>query len=339
MQFLTNRLHKGASSARRMSPPGNATPLRALLGCALLATLALSTTGCLRDERVVVLGSKAFTESYVWSSIASLLLEREGYVIQERFGVGSMIAREALRTGQIDLYPEYTGTAWTLYLGREEKLNDPQELYEKLRAIDREQNDIVWLDRSRVNNTYALALPESNIQKYGASLSALAAYNNRNTGALTFGVDHEFYERPDGFNAMIEHYGMQIDPSQVRRMDIGLTFESLKRGQIDVAMVYSTDGKLKQFDLQILEDDRNFFPIYNACFTVGAESLERLPELPRILRPVAEELDNASMQQLNYEVDALGKPALLVAREWLQRRDAREAQAQIDERAPTESAE
>jgi len=288
--------------------------------CIAACLAALAFAGCIRDDRTVVLGSKAFTESYVWGGIAALLLEREGYAVHERFGVGSMIARQALLTGQIDVYPEYTGTAWTLYLKRQDKINDPQQLYERVRELDR-PNDVVWLQRSRVNNTYALAVPSNKTGVYGTSLGDLARYNNAHPGELVFGVDHEFYERPDGFNAMAENYGMRIEPRQVRTMDIGLTFESVQRGQIDVAMVYSTDGKLKKFDLQLLTDNQNFFPIYNPCYTVNAQSLARIPDLERILRPVAEELDNATMQQLNYEVDALGKPALLVAREWLEARD------------------
>ncbi|MCB1138193.1 MAG: hypothetical protein KDK23_05520 [Leptospiraceae bacterium] len=284
--------------------------------CICLLT-SVGVGACLKGPRTVVIGSKPFTESIIMSSMASLLLQQEGYTISERFGVGSMIARQALLANQIDLYPEYTGTAYTLFLDNSSsRVLSGEKLYNLVRQEDA-KNGIVWLDRSRVNNTYALALRKEDAVRIGNTLSDLVRYNRTHPGELIFGVDHEFYERPDGFKAMSRVYDLKLDPDQVRTMEIGLSFESISRNQIDVAMVYSTDGKLKKYNLSVLQDDRNFFPVYNACYNVHRSVLKKHPDIPGILAPVATILDNQSMQELNYQVDGEARPAFLVAREFL----------------------
>ncbi|MCB1170159.1 MAG: hypothetical protein KDK25_07490 [Leptospiraceae bacterium] len=290
------------------------------LGMALALLIGFCMGSCLKGPRTIVIGSKPFTESIIMSTMASLLLQQEGYTISERFGVGSMIARQALLANQIDLYPEYTGTAYTLYLDHSSaKVLSGDKLYNLVRKQDA-ANDIIWLDRSQVNNTYALALRKEDAARIGNTLSDLVRYNRNHPGELTFGVDHEFYERPDGFKAMARVYGLELEPDQVRTMEIGLSFESISRKQIDVAMIYSTDGKLKKYNLSVLEDDRNFFPVYNACYNVHRSVLEKHPDIPGILAPVATILDNQSMQELNYQVDGKARPAFLVAREFLEKK-------------------
>ena len=279
----------------------------------------LISISCMRSPNTIVIGSKPFTESYIMSSMASLLLQQEGYSVLERFGVGSMIARQALLAHQIDLYPEYTGTAYTLYLDRSsEGILSGEELYNRVRDLDQE-NQVAWLDRSRVNNTYAMAVRKEDQKKIGTTLSDLARYNRNHPGELVFGIDHEFYERPDGFKTMAEAYGLKLNPDQVRTMEIGLSFESISRNQIDVAMIYSTDGKLRKYDLAVLKDDRNFFPVYNACFNVHLKTLSKHPDIPGILAPVARLLDNESMQELNFRVDGESRPAFLVAKNYLRK--------------------
>lgn len=270
-----------------------------------------------KEEKSVVVGAKNFTEQYILGSMISTLLRENGFKVEEKFGTGSAITREGLTTGQTDLYPEYTGTAWAVYLEHADvKVNDPVELYNKVKSEDLEKNNIVWLDRATLNNTYALAVKAEKVGEYGSSLSELAEYVNTHPGKLVFGIDHEFYERADGFWKMAEEYGMEIDEDQVKKMDVGLTFESIARDQIDVAMVFATDGKLKKYDLKVLEDDKNFFPVYNIAVTVRKETLEKYPEIEEILKPISE-LDDETMQALNYRVDAEEIPAETVAKEFL----------------------
>ncbi|MDY0091869.1 MAG: glycine betaine ABC transporter substrate-binding protein [Candidatus Vecturithrix sp.] len=267
----------------------------------------------------VSVGAKNFTEQYVVGNLISLLLKANGFDVKEVFGVGSTIAREGLKTGQTDLYAEYTGTAWLNYLNHDEQITEPVELYQKVKQEDLEKNEIVWLDRFPLNNTYALAIKKEDVSIYGTSISQLAEYVNAHPGEVKFGSNHEFFERPDGFFGMTKAYGMNVSENVVAIMDTGLTYESVASGQINIAMVFATDGKLKKFGLQVLDDDKNFFPVYNLCVTIRQEILDQYPGIQTILQPLAELLDNETIQELNYRVDAEEIPAKIVAKEFLEK--------------------
>nr|WP_321502129.1 glycine betaine ABC transporter substrate-binding protein [uncultured Dethiosulfovibrio sp.] len=278
--------------------------------------LFLAVGGVAHAAKVTV-GAKNFTEQYVVGEMMALLLENAGFDVSRKMGTGSSITRTALTTGQTDLYAEYTGTAWPLYLKHEGKVDDAKELYDRVKAEDLEKNGIVWLDRSKINNTFALAIRKDDADRLGTTISELASYINENPGKVTFGTGSEFNERSDGIPGIMETYGFSLTNKQRRIMDIGLTFEAIDRKQIDVAMAYPTDGKLQKFNLLILEDDKQFFPAYNLCVTVRKEFLDANPEVEEILKPIAD-LDNETMQKLNYKVDAVGLPADMVAKEYLE---------------------
>ena len=250
-------------------------------------------------------GAKNFTEQYIISSMISQLLENAGFRVTENFGMSSFVARSALETGQIDLYADYTGTAWPTYLGHEKMIRDPLELYNAVKAEDLE-NGIVWLDMANFNNTYALAVRRDFAAEHGlATLEDLAELTHENPDLL-FGVVYEFLERDDGFWPMCETYGFAVEKRQVKTMEIGLTYEALDKNQIDVAMVFSTDGKLEKYNLLVLEDTKNFFPSYNLAVTVRKEVLDNNPEIEEILRPISVYLSEPIMIRLNYLVDAGG---------------------------------
>jgi osmoprotectant transport system substrate-binding protein len=284
---------------------------------ALLAICFLTTAagGALAAETIHV-GAKNFTEQYILGHMTVKLLEHAGYDVNSTMGTGSTVTRKALETGQIDLYPEYTGTAWMLYLKHDSVLTDPEELYRKVKAEDLEKNGIVWLEPSEVNNTYAMAITEDATDTIGTTLSDLAEYVNANPGEVIFGINQEFYERSDGFFAMAEHYGMEIDRDQVRAMDTGLTFEAMERGQVDVTMVFATDGKIKKYNLFVLEDDKHFFPVYSLSVCIRKDVLDKHPDLSEVLAPMTELTDDV-MQELNYRVDVQGLPEEMVAEEYL----------------------
>jgi osmoprotectant transport system substrate-binding protein len=258
-----------------------------------------------QDEQSASVGAKNFTEQYIMGEMISLLLEDAGFSTSTNFGLSSNAVRNALTTGQIDMYAEYTGTAWVVYLDHEQQINDPVELYEAVKEDDLEQNDIVWLDRIPVNNTYALAVKqefaeENNLQ----TLSDLAELVNENPEEYRFAIDFEFFERPDGFPALTEHYNMQVPEGRVNTMEIGLSYEAIDRGDVQVAMVFATDGRLRRFNLKVLEDNKNFFTPYNLAVTVRKPVLDEYPEIEEILAPLADILDQQTMQDLNYRVDA-----------------------------------
>jgi len=266
-------------------------------------------------KKEITVGAKNFTEQYVLGNMISILLENSGFEVTEKFGTASGITREGLTSGQTDLYAEYTGTASLVYLKHEEVITDPVKLYNKVKKEDLEKNGIVWLDRSGINNTYAIALTKEQVAEIGATLSDLAKYVNENHD-LIWGIDHEFAERVDGLPGLAEHYGMNINKENIKTMDPGLTYEALDRGQTDITMVFATDGKIKKYGLQVLKDDQQFFPVYNICVNVREEVLNKYPEIREILKPISE-LDDETMTELNYQVDATGLPAKLVAKNFL----------------------
>lgn len=266
-------------------------------------------------KKEITVGAKNFTEQYVLGNMISILLENNGFEVTEKFGTGSAITREGLTSGQTDLYAEYTGTASLVYLKHEEVITDPVKLYNKVKKEDLEKNGIVWLDRSGINNTYAIALTKEQVAEIGTTLSDLAKYVNEHHD-LIWGIDHEFAERADGLPGLAEHYGMNINKENIKTMDPGLTYEALDRGQTDITMVFATDGKIKKYGLQVLKDDQQFFPVYNICVNVREEVLNKYPEIREILKPISE-LDDETMTELNYQVDATGLPAKLVAKNFL----------------------
>jgi len=266
-------------------------------------------------KKEITVGAKNFTEQYVLGNMISILLENNGFEVTEKFGTGSAITREGLTSGQTDLYAEYTGTASLVYLKHEEVITDPVKLYNKVKKEDLEKNGIVWLDRSGINNTYAIALTKEQVAEIGTTLSDLAKYVNEHHD-LIWGIDHEFAERADGLPGLAEHYGMNINKENIKTMDPGLTYEALDRGQTDITMVFATDGKIKKYGLQVLKDDKQFFPVYNICVNVREEVLNKYPEIREILKPISE-LDDETMTELNYQVDATGLPAKLVAKNFL----------------------
>lgn len=282
----------------------------------LLAVLLVSAflMSCGNDKKVTV-GSKAFTEQYVVAEMVALQLEDAGYDVDRKFGMSSFALRQALTSGQIDICVDYTGTGWTAYLNQESNINDPEELFNKVAALDLE-NGVVWSHRMGFNNTYALAVSREVAEKYSLStLDDLAALEE--TMDLTYAIEYEFFERPDGFFAMADIYDFSVEKEMVKTMDVGLTYAALNRGDVDVSMVYSTDGNLIKHDLVVLDDTKAFFPFYNLCVVTNAEFLAENDKVAEIVGRISPLLDQETMTNLNYQVDAGGKETDVVAETFL----------------------
>jgi len=285
-----------------------------------LALGGLSASGA--ETKKIVVGAKDFTEQYVLGNLITLLLQENGFKVDEKFGTAAAVTRAGLMSGQIDLMPDYTGTASAVYFKYPEKINDPVKLYESVKKDDLEQNNMVWLGRTTFNNTYALAIKKDMIDEMGISISSLSEYVNKDPQKVLIAVNHSFYEREkDGIFGMAEYYGMNILRKNVKAMDTGLTYDAIDRDQVSVAMVFGTDAKLRKFDLLVLEDDKSFFPIYNVSIVVSKEVLDKYPEIEKILLPITQLIDTDTMINLNYEVDGKGKPARMVAEEFLKEKE------------------
>lgn len=262
--------------------------------------------------RPIVVGSKSFTEGRILAEIMAQWIEaRTGLAVERRLGLGgTLLVFEALKSGEIDLYAEYTGTAWAALLGHSDMVSDPLEIYLRVQGELRERYDLRWLEPFGFNNTYALVLREDTAERLGlrriSDLKTLAE-------PLRFGLTHEFLNREDGFAGLIAAYDLD---ASARGMEHGLAYEAIAGGDLDVTDAYSTDGKLLRFSLRVLEDDRRFFPPYDAAPLVRGDLLARRPEVGRALAELAFRIDETKMQRLNLEVEE-GRGFAETARDFL----------------------
>ncbi len=283
-----------------------------LLGC-------FAATG-FAEEKIVV-GGKNFTEQYILPELAKLLLEKAGFEVDMQTGVGTSVARRSLENDQMDLYYEYTGTAYTVFYKEKdlEVMTDPQKVYEWVKKKDT-QKDLVWLKPVAFNNTYTMLMREEQAKKLGIeSIGDLSDYINEHPDELVVGVNAEFWERPDGLKALMTHYGFRLPYNKVRKMDSGLVYKALRDKNVDVSMGFATDGRIDAFGFFILDDDKNFFPVYNPAPVVRKEVLEKNPKVEEVLNSLADKLTTKEMQKLNAAVDVEHKKVSTVAREWLEK--------------------
>jgi osmoprotectant transport system substrate-binding protein len=267
----------------------------------LLCATALLPIGGFAMAQDIVVGGKNFTEQLILAEMTQQLLESEGFNVEKRDGLGSTVLREAQLNGQIDLYWEYTGTSLVTYNKIEEKL-DPEATLARVRELDGAQG-LTWLEPSDANNTYAFAVAEgaedtAEIQ----SLSDLAAAFN-NDADIDIAVNAEFPRRPDGLPGLEEAYGFDVGRRNLKSMESGLTYQALNEGEVDVALVFATDGRIEAFNFRVLEDDAGFFPDYAIAPVVRTETLEANPSLEEILGGLAAVIDDETMQSLNAQVD------------------------------------
>lgn len=265
-------------------------------------------------DGAVVIASKNFTESRLLAELmGQLIAARTGLEVEVKAGLGgTTVVFTALTTGEIDLYPEYTGTGWSVHLKIDRPVRDPLEAYVTVSRRFAEEHDLVWLPPFGFNNTYAIAMREDRAAELGVTrISELAPH----AGELVAGVSHEFLNREDGWPGLEDAYGLEI--GELRGMEHGLAYEAIASGAIDLVDAYSTDGKLMKFDVRILEDDRRFFPPYDAAPLVRADLLQRHPEVAEVLGELAFRIPDARMQQLNGEVEVDGRSFEAVARDFL----------------------
>ena len=266
----------------------------------------------------VRVGGKNFTEQLILSSMTTQYLRAKGINTEVTSGLGSTLMRQALESGQLDVVWDYTGTALIVFNKVEEKL-DAEQSYARVKQLDAAKG-LIWLDASRVNNTYALAMPKERAEPGLTTLSAYAAKLREKAAddkARPFAVDMEFAARPDGLEPLKAAYQLPLGRKDVIQLDPGLVYTALKNNQVDLGLVYTTDGRVKGFDLVLLEDDLHFFPPYNAVPVVRKAVLDKRPELAGLLNALSAQLDNAAMTDMNYQVDIGQQPVDKVAGDFL----------------------
>lgn len=266
---------------------------------ALAAAVAATAAGAAAQE--IVVGGKNFTEQLLLAEMTAELLEAKGFEVDKKDGLGSTVLRQAQEEGQVDVYWEYTGTSLVTYNKVEESLG-PDETIARVRELDMEKG-LTWLECSEANNTYALAVREGDEDTADVqSLSDLAATFNDGDG-LDIAVNAEFPRRPDGLPGLEDAYGFEVGRANLRSMESGLTYQALREDQVDVGLVFATDGRIAAFDFRTLEDDKGFFPNYALCPVVRTETLEANPDLREPLEALSAVLNDDTMRALNARVD------------------------------------
>ena len=281
----------------------------------LLAAASLMWLAPQAAAQTVVVGGKNFTEQQIMSEMTALLLRAKGLTVDKRAGLGSAALRQAQENGQVDVYWEYTGTSLITYNKVTDKL-DPAATYAKVKELDAAKG-LVWLNPSKANNTYAIAMRKADAAAKGIkSLSDLAA-KVKGGEAIKFASNAEFYARPDGLAPLQKTYDFEFGRENVVRMDTGLVYQALRDKQVDAGLVFATDGRVPAFDFVILTDDKGYFPSYALTPVVRKETLDKNPMMAEALNSLSSKLDDVIMARLNASVDVDKKTVEDVAKEFL----------------------
>lgn len=267
-------------------------------------------------------GSKNFTENILLGKMTVIMLKSAGADVKDLTNIpGSAAAREAQLAGQVELTWEYTGTAWLTYLENAKPIPDERKQYIATRDADLRENNLVWLPPTPMNDTYTMAISAESTKKYG--ITKLSEMSKVPPAERTFCVESEFTNRPDGLKGMLETYGLPlgspkgIPRENLRTLQTGAIYDATAKGDCTFGEVFTTDGRIEALDLTALEDDRSFFPKYNASLVVRQQVLEEHPEIEKLFAPVSEKLTNEVIAGLNAEVDVDGRDPAEVAWEWL----------------------
>ncbi|MBB4824840.1 osmoprotectant transport system permease protein [Sporosarcina luteola] len=267
------------------------------------------------NEKQFVIGAKLGAEPEILINMYKLLIEEETDLsVDLKPGLGkTSFVFQALQTGSIDMYPEFTGTALSEFLKEGAKSNNRLEVYEQARDGLADRFDLVLLPPMEYNNTYTLAVSKPFAEQYGVkTISDLAAVE----AAVKAGFTLEFKDREDGYVGIRNLYGLQF-PS-VQTMEPKLRYQAIKTGDINLMDAYSTDSELQQYKMTVLEDDKELFPPYQGAPLLRKETLETYPELEDILNRLAGKVTDDEMRDMNYRVNAEGEKPEDVAREFLQ---------------------
>jgi osmoprotectant transport system substrate-binding protein len=289
--------------------------VKKIISISLIGLVAVAFMASCSAGGTITVASKDFSENILLGELMAQLIEaKTDLKVNRKLNLGGTFVNfNAIQNGQIDVYPEYTGTSLTAQLNME-VINDPAESYRVVSEEMLKRWDIVWLDPFGFNNTYTLAVTAEVQEKYN-----LKTYSDLIPIAdqLVFGAEHEFFDRQDGFDGLVAHYGLQFK-GEPMKLNTSLKYQAIGKGDMDITDAFSTDGPIKQYDLRILEDDKSFFPPYHAAPVVRKAVLEQHPEVGEALNLLAGKINDETMTELNYLVDVQGEPVEEVAKAFLE---------------------
>jgi osmoprotectant transport system substrate-binding protein len=301
-----------------------------LLASSLSAVVLAALAGCggggggggggsALDGVKLTVGSKDFTENILVGEMYVQALQNEGADVKSQTNLGgTSVARDALLNKEIDVYPEYTGTGWTVHLGNEKPSQDPAELFKVTSEQDIKENDIAWVGQSPFNDTYGFAANGDLAKSDGPfDFDSMAAYLKSNPDT-TVCMETEFPDRPDGLVLFEKATGYKIPQSQIQILDTGLIYTETSKGKCDFGEVFTTDGRIKALNLELVEDP-GVMILYNLSFTWQDAVYQKHAQVYKELADtIFKDLDEEKMAELNAQVDVEGQPVEQVAQKYLE---------------------
>jgi osmoprotectant transport system permease protein len=308
--LIEKRFDPNASRQKRLPQPLRIGAVAVLaLGLLMMGYAAVKSFRGGRAD--VIVGSKDFTESILLAETVAQMLEAQNVTVDRRFDLGGNLAHTALTVGQIDLYPEYTGTAFTAIL-KHPPVTDPKTVYDQVKREYAEEFKIEVSPPLGFENTFAILVRGEDARRLNLkTVSDAAKYSSQ----WQAGFGHDFISRQDGYPGFSRTYGLRF--RGISEMALDLTYTALSSRQVDMIAGNSTDGRIAALDLVQLEDDRRYFPPYEAVFMMRKDSLARVPPLGDILQKLGGAISTEEMRKLNYEVDGARRDKKVVVREWL----------------------
>lgn len=274
-------------------------------------------SGCESRKDTIHIATKPMSEQFILGEMLALLIEENSDLhvkITKGVGGGTSNIHPAMVKGDFDLYPEYTGTGWLVIL-KKDSLLPPDQLFSELQKEYSREYGLKWVAPYGFNNAYSLAVSNEMAKKYNLkTFSDLALYPD----LFTFGAEYDFYEINDGYADLYAYYNLKFKKNL--DMDIGLKYEAMKSGKIDVINIFTTDGQLSHANLTTLKDDKHFFPSYYCATIVREETLKEHPELEGILEKMNGILTDQEMADMNYKVDVEHRTEREVAVEFLKKK-------------------
>ncbi len=284
------------------------------LGIVTAIIISATTFSLQSTAQTIIIGSKNFTEQVILGELLAQQIETQTKLkVDRRFNLGgTFICHEAVKSGQISGYVEYTGTAFTAVL-KQNPISDPQVVYNQVKQEYAKEFNLEVMPSLGFNNTFAITIRGEEAKRLNLkTISQAAQY----TPQWQAGFGYEFLERADGYAGLAKAYGLKFDkPPQ--QMEIGLMYQALAQKKVDLIAGNSTDGLIPVLDLFILEDDKNYFPPYQAVPIFNQATLQKYPEVRDAIAQLSRLISNEEMQKMNYQVDNQSRPAEIVVRDWL----------------------
>jgi osmoprotectant transport system permease protein len=296
--------------------------LRVLAWAALLVVVAMAGYTTWRSVRHrsaaalshghVTVGSKDFTESVLLAEIVAQMLEAKNIEVDRRFDLAGNLSHNALVGSQIDLYPEYTGTSFAAIL-HHQPISDPRAVYDQVKREYAEKFNVLVSDPLGFENTFAILIRGADARRLNLKTISQAALYSPQWRA---GFGQDFVSRADGYPGFSSAYGLRFADAP-HEMALDLTYTALSSNKVDLIAGNSTDGRIAALDLVQLEDDRHYFPPYEAVFLTRRDAVERVTALGEVLKKLSGAISTDEMRKLNFEVDGRKRDKTIVVREWL----------------------